>query len=206
MLGGEVVAALVWRSGLVASLPPGIRAVPGPVVVLAQRWESSPVGPYRTLAVGHPARSAAHVGVCFTTVVVSSQDARAAGRSHWGLPAECGALRWSDEPGGVGVVWDERGIVLRARFGRRRVPLAVPVPLIQARGAPVVAATRLRGRAARARVELVVPVGDVLAPLAGRRRGAHVAGVETVLHAAAEPLALRARLRAPERGVEPGLP
>jgi acetoacetate decarboxylase len=174
---------------------------------MAARWATSPVGPYVALGVAVPARRGTRVGVCFTTVVVSTTDARAAGRALWGLPCEYGSLGWVVDADTAEIRWEDRGVALRATFGRRAVELVLPVPALQTRlDDPVVVPTRLRARARRGRVEIEVPPGDRLAALAGRRRGAHLGGVELVLRPAAVPRRLRAALRAPARGVEPGLP
>jgi hypothetical protein len=199
--------ALVRGARLDAPLPAGIRRLPGPAVVLAERWATSPVGPYLSLGVGVPARIRLHAGVCFTTNVVSTVESRAAGMAHWGFPHECGTLRWTAKEDGAEVVWEERGLVVEAAYARRRVRLNVPMRGVQARGdEPVVVPVRMHGLVRRARVVIEVPGDDPLARLAGRRVGFHVGGLEMVLRPATVPVGLRARLRAAERGVEPGIP
>jgi hypothetical protein len=200
------VVALVRDARLHDELPPGIRSVPGPTVVLIEQWATSPVGPYRCLGVGVPARVGAHVGLCFTTNVVTTPDSRAA-QAHWGFPQGFGTLRWTAKEDGAEIEWEERGLVVRAEFGHRRLPLTLPVRAVQLRAdAPVLVRGRLHGLARRARVTIEVSGDDPLAGLAGQRIGAHIGGLEMVLRTAIQPVRLFARLRAVERGVEPGIP
>ena len=206
-LAGEAVVALAWRTPLATALPAGVRRLPGPVVVIAERWTESSVGPYLALAVGEPARAGTRVGISFSTVVVSSTDARVAEVTFWGRPGECGTLGWHADADGVEVAWEERRVSLRGRVGRRRLPLAVPAAVLQGRaGTPVVVPARWRGQAARARWEIEVPTDDPLGALAGRRAGFHVAGARLALGRATAPAPLFARWRAPASEVEPGLP
>lgn len=94
-------------------LPPGLHPFFGPHLVVAARYEDSPVGPYLEIAVATPARFGAHVGMCSTTMVVNSREARDAGIEHWGFPKELGNLSWSEDGNSETVRWEERGIELR---------------------------------------------------------------------------------------------
>ena len=76
------------RRDLTISLPAGIHRLPGPYVVSAVRYSDSPVGPYLELAVGEPARLGARPGLCITTMVVTTAEARVGGRLKWGFPTK----------------------------------------------------------------------------------------------------------------------
>ena len=69
----------------VGELPDGLRPIPGPCSITAARYDDSPVGPYRELAVGQPARLGARLGMCITTMAVTSVDSRLGGRMNWGF-------------------------------------------------------------------------------------------------------------------------
>ena len=89
--------ALASAKEPVGDLPEGLRRVPGPCSITAARYDDSPVGPYRELAVGEPAHLGARVGLCITTMAVTSADSRLGGRVNWGFPKELGTLVWLDE-------------------------------------------------------------------------------------------------------------
>src|SRR5439155_1679442 len=162
-LVGECVVGVVRRRKLASTLPAGIHRLPGPCVVTAVRYSDSPVGPYLELAVGEPARLGARPGLCVTTMVVTTAEARVGGRLNWGFPKEVGALRWRSHGDEREVVWEDRDIVVRGRPWGPAPPLLVPMRALQRRGdGPVVVPGRLRGRAQLARVELEVPDGDAL--------------------------------------------
>ncbi|HET7718835.1 MAG TPA: hypothetical protein VFK43_02630, partial [Acidimicrobiales bacterium] len=80
LLGGESLLALASVKQPLGDVPEGLRRVPGPCSITAARYDDSPVGPYRELAVGQPAHLGARLGLCITTMVVTSVDSRLGGR------------------------------------------------------------------------------------------------------------------------------
>jgi hypothetical protein len=205
-LGGELMAALVRDRGSLAPVPDPLRRLPGPCLVVAVRYEASPVGPYLELAVAEPARLGGRPGLFVSTMVVDHPGSRLAGRLNWGYPKELGTLRWSADGEVTELVWEERGIVVSAVASRRALPVLVPVRTLQRRSdGPVVVPGRLRGRARPARVMVKVPGGDELEGLDGDHRGAVVAGMRFVLHPARHPVGRTSSLRAPLRAPEPAL-
>jgi hypothetical protein len=205
-LVGECVVGVMRRRQLASELPAGIHRLPGPCVVTAVRYSDSPVGPYLELAVGEPARLGARPGLCITTMVVTTAEARVGGRLNWGFPKEVGSLRWRSLGDEREVVWEDRGIVVRGRPWGPAPPLLVPMRALQRRGdGPVVVPGRLRGRAHLARVELEVPDDDALAPLAGPHRGVLLSGMRFLVDPARLPAGLTSTFRAPLRAPEPAL-
>jgi acetoacetate decarboxylase len=205
-LVGECVVGVVRRRNLTSSLPAGIHPLPGPCVVSAVRYRDSPVGPYVELAVGEPARLGARPGLCITTMVVTTAEARVGGRLNWGFPKEVGTLRWRNNGDEREVVWEEREIVVRGRPRGPAAPLLMPVRALQRRGdGPVVVPARLRARVHLARVELDVPADDLLAPLAGPHPGVLLSNLGFVVHPARLPRGLTSTLLAPLRAPEPAL-
>jgi hypothetical protein len=209
-LVGECFAGVArWRGGRTGSrvsFPPGVRRVPGPVLVAGARYTDSPVGPYVELLVAEPARLGIRPGVCATTMVVSSPDARVGGRLNWGFPKEVGTLRWSSDGDDHELVWEERGVVIRAHAVGTALPLLVPLRALQRRSdGPVVVPARLRGRARRARIEMKVPSGDALSGVDGAHHGVTVSSMRVVLDPARLPSGLASTLLAPLRAPEPAL-
>jgi hypothetical protein len=170
------------------------------------RYRDSPVGPYLELAIGEPARLGARPGLCITTMVVTTAEARVGGRLNWGFPKEVGALRWRTDGDEREIVWEDREIVVRGRPRGPAAPMLVPVRALQRRGdGPVVVPGRVRGRVHLARVELEVPDDDLLAPLAGPHRGVLLSNMGFVVHPARLPHGLTSTFRAPLRAPEPAL-
>jgi hypothetical protein len=187
-------------------LPEGLRPMPGPSTLTAARYDDSPVGPYRELAVGEPARLGARLGLCITTMAVTSVDSRLGGRVNWGFPKELGTLVWLDEGEGRVLRWEERNIVVRATPVGPPLPVLLPLRALQRRADGLVSVHgHAKGRGRVARVEVEVPEDDPLAGLAGRHRGLIVAGMRLVVHPARRPVGLTATLRAPLRAPEPAL-
>ncbi|MGI9032819.1 MAG: acetoacetate decarboxylase family protein [Acidimicrobiales bacterium] len=173
-LGGECLVGMV-RHRSASDLPCGLARVPGLSLVVGARYDRSPVGPYLELAVGEPARSGVRVGMCVTTMVVTTADARHAGRSKWGMPKVLGDLTWDNDGETRVLRWDERGLVLRATPVGPPLPILVPFRSLQRRGDGLVSATAsLRGLARLARVDVEVAEIDPLAWLEGRHVGAVV--------------------------------
>ncbi len=198
--------AMASAKTLVGELPDGLRRMPGPCAITAARYDDSPVGPYRELAVGQPARLGARLGVCITTMAVTSVDSRLGGRVNWGFPKELGTLVWYDEGDGRVLRWEERGIIVRATPVGPALPVLLPLRALQRRSVGLVSVLgHARGRGRMARVEVSVPDDDPLAGLAGRHVGLMVAGMRLVVSPARRPVGLTATLRAPLRAPEPAL-
>ena len=194
------------RGGRAQPLPDGLRRVPGPWLVVALRYEASPVGPYLELAVGVPARLGVRIGWCITTMVVDSAEARAGGRQGWGFPKELGSLVWSRDGAERSLRWAERGIEVRGRPSRFRLPVLVPVRALQRRSdGPVVAPGRLRGVARPARVSVEVPANTASGSSAGSHPGLTVDGMRFVARPARRPFGITSSLRAPLVAPEPAL-
>ena len=206
MLGGESLLALASAKQPLGDLAEGLRRVPGPCSITAARYDDSPVGPYRELAVGQPAHLGARVGLCITTMVVTSVDSRLGGRINWGFPKELGTLVWLDEGEDRVLRWEERDIVVRASPIGPPLPVLVPLRALQRRADGLVSIRgHARGRGRVAHVEVEVPADDPLAGLAGRHRGLMIAGMRLVVNPARRPVGLTATLRAPLRAPEPAL-
>jgi len=206
VLGGESIMALASNRTPVGELPEGLGRMPGPCAVIAARYDDSPVGPYRELAVGQPAHLGARPGLCITTMAVTSVDSRLGGRVNWGFPKELGTLVWLDEGEDRVLRWEERSIVIRATPIGPPLPVLIPLRALQRRAdGPVSVMGRARGRGRVARVEVDVPEDDPLAGLTGRHRGLIVSGMRLVVSPARRPVGLTATLRAPLRAPEPAL-
>jgi hypothetical protein len=142
VLGGECLVAMVRPSAPLGDLPDDdLRRVPGPCPVTAARYDDSPVGPYRELAVGQPARLGCRLGVCITTMAVTSVDSRLGGRVNWGFPKELGTLVWLDEGEDRVMRWEERDIVVRASPVGRYLPVLLPLRALQRRADGMVSVT-----------------------------------------------------------------
>jgi hypothetical protein len=206
VLGGESILALASVKETLGDLPDELHRVPGPSSITAARYDDSPVGPYRELAVGQPAHLGARLGVCITTMAVTSVDSRLGGRINWGFPKELGTIVWLDEGEDRVVRWEERNIVVRASPVGPPLPVFLPLRALQRRADGLVSVRgHARGRGRIARVEVEVPADDPLAGLAGRHRGLMVAGMRLLVNPARRPVGLTATLRAPLRAPEPAL-
>ena len=171
MLRGEVVVALRRRT-----------------VIVAARYDDSPVGPYLSFGVAYVGSLGLRPGLKFTTMVVDSHDRLVIGRRNWGFPGEVGTLTWARVGDECALVWHERGIEVRGRAHGGSFPVIAPARLLQHRAdGPVVVPTRMRGRARRARVDVVAPPDDALARLSGEHRGVVIAGLAVQLRAARVP-------------------
>ncbi len=203
-LTGECV--LAWAASPAGELPADLCALPGPALVTAARFESSPVGPYLELAVSRPARLGARPGMCVTLMVVDTHDACVGGRVNWGFPKEVGALQWEESGDERALTWREREVRVQATPSGPAMPVVLPMRALQRRAdGLVVVPGRLRGRARVSRVEIEAAEGDTLAALAGQRRGLLVSGLKLAVDPARRPTGLSATLRAPLRAPEPAL-
>ena len=168
------------------------------------RYDHSPFGPYLELSVAEPARLGLRPGLCVTTMALTSADVRAACRPLWGLSAELGTLRWSDEGDERALTWVERGVTIRGRPWGPGLPAAVPVGSVQRRSdGPVLAPRRFRARVRLAGTAVTVPEGDQLAWLDGPHPGALMTGVRVVAFPARRPTGLLSTLRVPLRAPDP---
>ena len=209
-LSGECIVALARGGGRREPLPPGIDPLPGPCLVLGAQYDESPVGPYRELAVAEPARLGARVGMCVTTMVVTTAESRRAGRANWGLPKELGTLEWLHDGDARVLRWLERDLVVRATALGLPLPTLVPFRTLQRRtDGPVSALARVRGLARPAKVEVTVPEGDPLAWLAGGHLGTVLSSARLVMGDACPPeeagALTRAARRAARSAPEPAL-
>ena len=204
-LAGEFVVGVMRLPPSGSSLPAGLHRVPGPHLLLAARYDESPVGPYLELAVSEPARLGARLGMCVTTMVVTTPEARVGGRANWGLPKELGSLDWSHDGDTRVLRWFERDVVVRATPIGPPLPTLVPFRTLQRRAdGPVAAVARVRGRARTARVELSAPPGDPWSPMTGAHLGALVSSARLVMGKACPPPEPRPR-RGTSRVPEPAL-
>ena len=165
---------------------------------MAARYEASPVGPYQELSVAEPVRAGRHVGLSVTFIMVSTEEAAAACRATWGLPAEAAEMRWSEDGDERALHWEDAGVEVRGRPWWRGIPAALPVRSLQAApDGPVVLPRSFRAtRVTLAKVEITVPPGHRLAHLAGSHPGAVMAGVRVE---ARSPRRLSKRAGAPRR-------
>jgi hypothetical protein len=170
----------------------------GRTLVVAERYEASPVGPYLSFGVARISRIGLRPGLSFTTMVVDNHDRLAAGRRNWGFPGEIGALSWATVGDESVLVWHERGIEVHGRAHGATFPWFSPVRLLQRRAdGDVVVPTRAHGRARRADVEVVVPSDDELVRIAGEHRGLVIAGLALQLRVARVPAGRIWSARAP---------
>jgi hypothetical protein len=205
-LTGESLVALARFRGVPGELPAGVARLPGPVVVMANRFTDSPVGPYLELVVACPARMGTRPGWCVTTAVVDSPDAKVGGRLNWGFPTELGRLLWRHDGDERELRWVDRDVCVRGIPRPTPLPMLLPMRALQRRGdGPVVVPARLRGRAHLARVHVYVPREDPLTGLAGEHRGLHLSGMRFVVKPARHPVGIVSTLLAPLRPVEPAL-
>jgi len=202
---GDCVTGLARRPRG-GALPDGLRPLLGPAIVIAARYQESPVGPYSEMVVAEPARLGLRPGLCATTVVVDSPAARVGGRLNWGFPKELGTLLWEREGEERGLRWVERGMVVRGRPSGPVLPLLIPFRNLQRRSdGPVVVPASIRGRGHVARVEVEVDDNDPLVWLAGSHRGVVVDGLHFTLDPARLPAGLTSTLRAPLTAPEPAM-
>jgi hypothetical protein len=201
---GEILLAWArWPEGRAGRLPDGVAPLPGPVAMAAVRYSDSPVGPYLELSVAEPARIGLRPGLCVTASVVSDPAAKVGCRLNWGMPAGLGRLSWSADGEERELVWEDRGLVQRARPAGPRLPVVLPIQCVQRRGdGPVLAPRRLVGLARFARVSVKVPGDDPLAPLAGDHVGFMVSAARLLLRPARRPSGLLSSLRAPSQAPE----
>lgn len=212
-LRGEAVLTMVrgWRAdggpGALGPVPAGLRPLPGPAVVLVERFAESPAGPFVALSVGRPARLGLRPGVCFTLMVVNQHDRLVAGRLNWGYPGEMGELTWEvTAEGGAVVRWPERDVVIEVeRRSKPAIPGVLPIRTLQRRAdGPVVVPARFWGRLQRASAHISTAGSDPLGAVAGEHAAVWVEGLRCSLRPARHPRGLLSSLPAPLRAPEPG--
>lgn len=180
---GEAIIAVVARHGARLPLPDGIAPVPGPMLVIASRFDEPPFGDLLELAVVELARCGSHVGWCRTfSVVDRPADPRPRSATlEWGSDGRRRWLRWRE----LGV--EVSGVIRRPHL--LSVPWVVPQRVLKRRGLePVLVPTRLRGMLHTGRVAMSVPTPtaghsgaeDVFRRLAGFHLGAVVTGLRTL--------------------------
>lgn len=201
------MVAFVRRRGLPRALPDGVAPLPGPLVVVAARYDGSPVGPYLEFAVAEPARLGPRPGWCVTTMAVDLPEARTGGRLNWGYPKELASLTWSAADGMSTLRWVERGIVISGTPTKLVAPVLVPLRMVQRRNdGPVVVPGGLRGVARLARLSVEIPDDDPLAALArDRATGVHVASLRLQVRPARHPRGWASSFRAPLQAPSPAL-
>jgi len=176
-LAGELMAGVVWCPGGPPAVPPALRPLPGPRLIVAARYTSSPVGPYLEMAVAEPARLGPRPAMCVTTMVVDSAESRTSGRQRWGFPKKLATLSWSVTGRQRSLRWEERGLVVRWTPIGPALPAVLPLVCLQQRaGIPLWIPGRVGASAGLARVEFDAPAEDDLSHLAGRHLGAHFPG------------------------------
>jgi len=175
-------------------------------MIVGARYDQSPVGPYLELAVCEPARLGGRIGMCVTTMVVNSVEARRGGRANWGMPKVLGTLDWSID-GDVRILrWADRDLTLRATPIGPPLPALLPFRTVQGgSGGPAAATARLRGRARLARVEAAVGADDPLAWTAGTHLGTIVSSARLVMGEACPPPTPRAPRHLTRPAAEPAL-
>ena len=171
-LVGEAVVLMARRPR--GRRPPRpLRRLPGaPALVVAARWQSSPVGRFDEVAVLEPALAGLRPGLVLTAHGVSVPHASGSYRAEWSLPAEPATIRWSSDITGCTVTWEEEALRAEASSSRWPVPLVLPLPLIHGGRIPFRVPQRVRGlaRPARATISCANASSD-LAWLAGEHRG-----------------------------------
>lgn len=208
-MAGEVITALFRRQGFGVPAGTGVTTIPGPGILLAARYQTSPIGPFTEVAIIEPLRHhPARLGLGVTCSVVDDERACREGRVRWGLPREVGTLGWEHRDGAVRVTWAEEGLVVDAVSRWGALPVLVPIHLLQHRGPDaIVVPMRLRGLARPARITIESPDDGRLARLAGRHRGLMLAAPHVRIDPAVIPAGWSAigRLGRATRPVAPGL-
>lgn len=143
-----------------------------PAVVVAARWQSSPVGRFDEVLVLEPALARIRPGFTVTAHGVSVPHASGAYRAEWSLPAEPATIRWSTDASGCSVAWEEQALRMGVVASRWRVPLVTPLPLLQRDGTSFRVPQRLRGLARPATIAIACDdEGSDLSWLDGPHRG-----------------------------------
>lgn len=205
LLGESVVAFAHVRTER-SSIPRTLHRIPGPVVVIAERFAESPIGPFSVLSIGAFVRLGLRPAMHYFVSVVSSTEARRTGRSYWGFPYQLGTLSWNVDAVHTRVRWEEQELMIHARAHRRPVPFLLPVRSAQIRSdGPVVVPEWTRGFARRSQVAISSASQGPAAFLDGEYKGFRISGLHVHRSPARVPFGLFSSLRAPLRSPEPGV-
>jgi hypothetical protein len=205
-LTGEAIVTVVGRRGRVlGDLPAGVAPVPGPGVLIAVRYQASPIGPFTELNLLEPGRLGGRPGWCTTLSVVNDARARTVGRQAWGIPRQLGVLAWASDGATCELSWPEGDLTVTAERRRGTWPFLVSMRILQRRsdghvGVPV----RTWGLAHRAAVKVAGGAGP-FAPVAGHHIGVLAAGQRIHMRPAVLPVGLTRALVAPLHAPEPAL-
>ena len=187
-----MIAMARWRGrSTQPELPPGIRPLPGPCLVMAARYYDSPVGPFLTFVVAHPARVRGHLGWHASTAATDSLGAQIGLRLNWGVPADLADLTWFERDNHTEIRWGQRSLSMSAETRRLAIPMVMPARGLQRRSdGPVLVPGVARGLARLAHTSMHAYPGDELAPLAGNHIGIVVRGLRYVVKPAQGPAGL----------------
>jgi hypothetical protein len=205
-LHGESVVALLGVRPAFLTLPRPLHRLPGPTLVVAERFTESPVGAFTVLSVGVPVRLGVRPAWHYFISVISSTNARRAGRSFWGFPHQTGTVSWMHEGRTTRVRWEEQELSIDALAGRKPFPFLLPVRSAQVRGdGPVVVPEWTRGIAHRSQISISTAEQGPGAFLHGEHKGFCISGLHVRRSPARVPAGLFSSLRAPSRAPEPGV-
>ena len=199
---GEAVIAVLWhKQPRIGELPEGTTLLPGPGLLLAARYQSSPMGAFNELTIFAPARTGFAIGL-FATLTVVNAPLDAQGVPTWeGAHRQLGSIGWTSDGDTVCVTWAERALELRAVKSGAALPFLLPIrTLVHGRRA---AALPLRGLGHLARVTCVLAHGDELAPLSTVRRGIVVSAQQLGWRSATE--AIHSTIWGPGTAPVPGI-
>jgi hypothetical protein len=207
LFGEAMVARVHIPPHRVPLLPKSIHRIPLlPGVVIAERFSSSPVGEFLSLAVGIPARVGVRPGICFVLTAVSSENVRLAARNTWGFPTELANLEWGTFGRERELSWSERGISVRG------IPATVPFPFLfgfrslqRREDGSALSPFRMRAIARRAQIDIETDDDDPLVWVNGQHRGVYLGTSRVRIAPARTPLGIFSTLRAPLRARAPRL-
>lgn len=144
--------------------------VPG--VLVAARWQSSPVGRFDEVTVLEPVLHGLRPALAITAHGVSVPSAAGVYRAEWGLPADPATIRWSTTTDGCTVEWEEEELRVEVVGRRLGLPLVLPIPLVQGGRPPFLVPQRVRGIGRMARAHVTPAAGGTsLGWLGGTHRG-----------------------------------
>ena len=171
LVGEAVVVVARRRRARRVSRP--FRRIPGaPAIVVAARWQSSPVGRFDEVAVLEPAVVRMRPGLVLAAHGISVPQASGTYRAEWSLPAEPATIRWSSDAGGCTVTWEEEALRAEVSASRWLIPMLLPLPVVQGGPVPFRVPQRLRGLARPAKVVIACEsASSDLAWLDGPHRG-----------------------------------
>jgi len=206
-LAGDAIVTLVARHGrLLGDLPPGLEPLPGPALVVAARYQTSPIGSFCELTFLEPARRGARPGWAVTLSVVNDARATTGARRRWAAAGELGELYWRRTGRVVRLDWGDRRLRISAVQGRAVLPVLLRARVLEwSPDGPITVPVRLRGLGHPAVVHMEVPEGDHLRAIHGRHRGLVVASQQLRIEPARAAPGLTRSLTASLRRAEPGV-